>query len=255
MMELIEPLTDSRSDPRSIKDSTLAIWETASGHLLGQFPLPARTCSSIDLSADGGKLAIGLPDGRIWICDFPVLLKGWLAAPAGGNRPAPAELWEKLAGDDAAAAYRAIGQLCEQPDAAVELLRDKLPALKPVVITGAEIEAHIKQLSSDDPVVRREASAWLLRLKPGVHPALRKALDAKPPDEVRARLEILLGAKSSATDKTLRGLRVVQVLERIGTKPARKLLGEMQTWPNQSDVTQAARAALMRLMMPRPAAE
>jgi hypothetical protein len=81
-----------------------------------------------------------------------------------------------------------------------------------------------------------------------VEPALRQALKEKPSAEVRRRVGALLAAlKGVPPPNTLRALRAVWVLERVGTPEARQLLGALAKGAPGARQTVEAQAALARL--------
>ena len=82
-------------------------------------------------------------------------------------------------------------------------------------------------------------------------PHIVKALDNKPPLEVRKRLDDLLLAidqrKGRPSPDELRQIRAVQMLEWIGSADARKLLTDLANGSPVMWQTQEAKAALERL--------
>jgi hypothetical protein len=79
-------------------------------------------------------------------------------------------------------------------------------------------------------------------------PALRKALEVKPSPEMRRTIESLL-EKLAATPSGdhLRALRVIEVLERIGTAEARQFLQTLASGAQAAPLTGEAKAAVDRL--------
>jgi hypothetical protein len=81
---------------------------------------------------------------------------------------------------------------------------------------------------------------------------LREALAGRLSPETRRRIEVLLADGSGATSlspPTLRALRVVQVLAKVGDAPARALLRDLADRPADPWSARAARAALARLSL------
>jgi hypothetical protein len=96
--------------------------------------------------------------------------------------------------------------------------------------------------------VRQKAARELGALGQQGVPALRRALENNPALEVRRRLEALRDdARVVRSSETLRLLRGVQALERMGTKEARELLARMSKGAALAEATVQARAALERL--------
>jgi hypothetical protein len=147
-----------------------------------------------------------------------VLLWGLYGA-AGPERFAAVDLeqnWAALAGDDAAAAFRAVGRFVRQGDRAVAFLATKLA---PAAVDAA---------------------------------ALRRVVaKADAPAEQRRRAEELLGQWDSSPPAAERQtLRAVEVLAHVGTAAARAELARLGQGAEGAAVTVAARAALARLVPP-----
>jgi HEAT repeat protein len=106
----------------------------------------------------------------------------------------------------------------------------------------------IRDLDNDEFVVREKAEAALGRLAEGAAPALRRALDNKPGAEVRRRVTGLLEQLDQGkAPAQLQSLRAIEVLERLGTPEARKVLEELAKGISAARQTQEAKASLDRL--------
>jgi len=81
-----------------------------------------------------------------------------------------------------------------------------------------------------------------------VGPALRAALDTKPPAEARNRIEQLLAriVGPPSAGEPLRILRALAVLEAKSTPAAKDLLRELADGAPEAWLTQEAKAALRR---------
>jgi HEAT repeat protein len=138
-----------------------------------------------------------LPGGRTLVSgswDSTVIL--WdltLKASRSADKPrSPAQLWEDLAGPDAAVAYRAVWGLASEPGRGVPLLREKL---RPVLAwTPARIEKLVADLDDEEFAVRSKAAEALEELGDRAESALRKVLRDPPSAEVRRQAERLLAA-------------------------------------------------------------
>jgi hypothetical protein len=138
-------------------------------------------------------------------------------AEAAREAPAPEKLWEALADEDSATAYRAVRAAANRPSAAI-LLRDRL---KDVVAKDTfnddpqRVAKLIADLDSKTFKVRDQASKALRNLGRLVVPSLRKALKEKTGLESRRRLESLLEAAEKATPspEILRIGRALETLE------------------------------------------
>jgi WD40 repeat protein len=174
-----------------------------------------------------------------------------------GKEPAPrtpekkAEAyWKELGGADAGTAARAMAALEEIPEAAAAVLKARL---KPVEAPPTKrIERLIADLDRDTFEVRQQAHQELSRLGEQAAPALRMALEGKPSAEAAKQAkELLNDLEGPATDpELLRRLRAVEVLERIGTAPARKVLEELAKGAPNARLTREAKASLERWAKP-----
>jgi RNA polymerase sigma factor (sigma-70 family) len=231
----------------------IRVHDLAAGRQVRQFPGHQNWTHGLATAPDGQLLASGSSDSS-------VLLWGLGAPP--GLRPAPRRLlpdrvrlaWEDLAGDDAAAAYRALWDLAGAPAQALPLLKKGLTA--PTAGTDDKrVAALLADLDHDEFAVREQAEAALAKMGPAAAPALRKALAGPPSAEVRTRVERLLKGMAAArpSGEELRRLRTLEVLEQINTAEARRLLEVAARADGGGQVGREARAALARLAR-RPAA-
>ncbi|MCK4627098.1 MAG: HEAT repeat domain-containing protein, partial [Phycisphaerae bacterium] len=136
-------------------------------------------------------------------------------------------LWENLAGDDVANAWRAVRKMATGGDRAVEFLKTHLELPK---ASPGHIGQLIANLDSKKYAVREKATKQLALLGPLAEPALRKALAAKPSPEAQARIKALLKMSSGTfiSRAVLRVVRAISVLEQIDTPTARKFLRELK---------------------------
>jgi hypothetical protein len=106
----------------------------------------------------------------------------------------------------------------------------------------------IADLDSSTTSERDRASEQLQQLNELAAPALRKALESSSA-EVRKRAERLLSRldRPTMTGVDARPIRVVELLEHLGTAPARKLLRELAGGASDSRLTREAAAAVERL--------
>jgi hypothetical protein len=170
-------------------------------------------------------------------------------APAAG-KPSDRELealWADLAGGDAARAYRALRALVAAPEQTIPFLRQHVrPAATP---DPKHLARLIADLDADEFPVREEATRALENLGPPARPALRQALEGRPSDEVRQRIERLLERPegSALPAGELGTWRALEVLEHIGTAEARRVLEKLAAGGAGARPTEGARAALRRL--------
>ena len=213
------------------------IFETLTGVHVHTIP---RTASALAFSPDGDKLAVGADDGSLTL---------WRLNPHPGNaKLLPGDLdklWLDLSASDAKGAHQALWRLIDAPEQALPFLAERL--------TQAELRDPRDIPGLIDIAVHADArcptTLVLVDFRPGVEEPLYEALRGKLPIETRKQIERILAHISehprAATD--LQRLRSVQLLERIDTPPARKLLDKLANGPLAVPITQEARAALGRL--------
>jgi hypothetical protein len=111
-----------------------------------------------------------------------------------------------------------------------------------------QIRALVADLDSDEFSRRKAASARLRELGIGANGVLREALSAGPSPEQRRRVEALLKVlEQPLRGESLREVRAVTVLERIGTAEAVGLLRELAGGDVAAHLTGEAKASLGRL--------
>jgi WD40 repeat protein len=201
--------------------------------------LPASGASTIAFSPDGSRLATAQYDGTVLIWTVPRRVTAW--------RPADADrLWTQLISDDAGKAWQAVWQLLDHPAKATELLAARLRPISEWDDTAEQIS----RLDHPKYPVRERATRELAGRGRDVEDALRAVLKAPRSEEQRTRAEQLLSKIDSAippTGESLRGLRCVWLLERIGSAEAKKILAVLTSGRTGSQVTVEAKAALERL--------
>jgi RNA polymerase sigma factor (sigma-70 family) len=198
--------------------------------------------AGLAFSHDGRRMATGHPDSTILLWDVRL--------PAPRSAPLAARelesLWTDLAGADAAKAWHAVWRMAEAPADALPFLRGRV---RPHPTAPAGVTRQLLADLDGDSFERREAAMKRLKgLGLQAEPALRAALRAKPSPEQRRRIEAVLAALPPAPQPPsaaeLRQLRALIVLERIGSREARRLLEEVAKGPGAARLTRQALAAL-----------
>jgi hypothetical protein len=202
---------------------------------------------AVAFSPESTRLASGSGDGTVLLWDLSGRVRG-------GKLPAvelsPKELaaaWDDLVGADAARAHRAIWALVAARGQTTELLRRHL---RPVpAAEGERVQELLKGLGSARFSERERAAKELEKAGLAMEPALRKVLESPPSLEVRRRMELILDRLAAATPpaEQVRALRAVEVLERLGTAEARRLLEGLARGAPQARLTHEARASRDRL--------
>ena len=229
------------------RDHAVRVWEVATGR--------ERVCFT---GHQGMVRAVAFsPDGRAVVSgsnDTTALVWG-LMSPIPGKRPdrfpgCPKDvkpLWEDLASEDAAKAYRACCALVSAPELSLPFLRENLaPVPSP---DPRRVARLIADLDGEPFSVREKARKELALLGEGVKPALRQALSGRPSPELRRSVEAALLEIESAVPSgdELRALRAVEVLERLGTEEARKVLRDLSRGAAGARQSREAKEALARL--------
>jgi RNA polymerase sigma factor (sigma-70 family) len=236
---------DNGETPSRIQTKDLAVylWDTATGKrraVFGGFDSPV---SALTFSPDGAYLVAGLFDGTIL---------AWEMAEAIPKVPAPKlskdaleARWTDLISDKASQAHQAIGILVASPAQAVPFLRDRLrPTL---AVDAGKIQRWIADLDSDQFAVRESASKELAKIDAQVEPHIRKALKGEVSPETARRLERILSTVDNLDASTVRMIRAVTILERIGSSDARAVLEALAGGAQGSRATEEAAASLQRL--------
>jgi WD40 repeat protein len=186
--------------------------------------------------------------------DFSVLL--WDVAHLDAKKPAAQELtdkqlrvqWERLLSDDPPTAYAAMAALYRSGPSCVPRMKEHIAAT--VERSGGKrVAALIADL--DGPVFsqRNKAARELEYLGQVARPALEKALEARPTLELRRRIEQLIEQIDAQPmpKEQLRLLRVVELLERIGTGEAREVLEHLAEENTPTPASQDAQTTLVRM--------
>jgi WD40 repeat protein len=214
---------------------------------------PNRPVDEVVFSPDGRSLAVvgsnqGPPEGNVLLVyDVSDLVEQERARVAKLYAGDVDRLWADLGGTDSAKATGAFRVLEALPRAdALAFLKERVPL---VVVPGTERVARlIADLDDDAFAVREKARAELHALGGEAEPALREALKGKPSLEQARRVERLLEELKAhpVSGETLRGLWVVEYLERQPTPEARELLRPLAKGAAGAWVTEEAKAALQR---------
>jgi len=231
------------------KDNSVHIWEAATGRLIRRFEGHHSCVGALSFSPDGLSVASGAGDSTILLWDITNRRADgrWYVKPL-----TPRQLdscWTELANEDATKAYDAVWSLVAASEQAVPFLRIHLPPVpRPDAKTIARL---IVDLDSNDFTTRQKATEELSKLGDSIAQDLRRVLENKPSLEVRRRIQQSLDQTRDWTAERLRDHRAVQALEHIGTQPAREVLQALALGAPESQRTEEAKAALLRLSRDR----
>lgn len=138
--------------------------------------------------------------------------------------------------------------MADDPATSVAFLKEQIKPVPPVA--PDRLRSLLTDLDSDQFAVREAAEKRLRTFGERVASSLRAELKAKPSPEKRKRIEEVLAAldaTSTLSGESLRALRAVQVLERIGSAEAQQLLNKLSHGVESARLTQAANESLTRL--------
>jgi WD40 repeat protein len=226
-------------------EGAVLLWDIGTGKELLRLPGHRGPVNSVAFSADGTRLASGSEDTTVLVWDLTRLVRRDQKHQPGLTQEALGKLWEDLKADDARRAYRAVNGLVAHPVQALSLLHARA---RPAVLDRERVRQLLEGLDSPRFATRVEAEAGLLDLGGLVEPELHKVLQGRPSLEMRRRVERILERlrEPFPPREDLRSIRLVEVLERIGSAAARKLLVDLASGSPLSRLTQEAKAALQR---------
>jgi WD40 repeat protein len=234
---------DGRALALAEGDGAIDVIETATGKLRRRLRGHTSTLRSLAFSPDGKRLLSGSEDTTVLVWD---IVRLQAARPTRLPRPQLEALWRALSDADAQRADQAICTLSVVEES-VALFEEHL---RPVpAIDKERLDRLIADLDSDRYAVRQRAQSELRELREQAAKALRQALKEVPPLEARRRMEQLLAELRRPINEPdlLRSLRAVEVLERIGTPQARRVLEKLARGDPEARLTADAKASLDRL--------
>jgi WD40 repeat protein len=224
-----------------LDDPLIRVVEVATGKEVRQFVGHYGQVSALTFGADGKTLISAGWDTTILFWDVAGLTGVAWRDPL--SRTQLEGLWADLASADGPKVHRALCRLVEAPDQAPAFLGERLrPASAP---SPQDLLELVRQLGSARFDVRAQASRALEKAGEAAEPALREALRGRPPLEVRRRVEQLLARLESRPERR-QAYRALQVLERLATPAARRLLGTLASGA-EVGLTREARGCMRRL--------
>ncbi len=224
-------------------DGRILVYSAVSGKELAQWQGKQGPVRSLAFSRDGRFLASGGANGTILIWKVPQDD----SVRAIRNAGEAVSLWQALGATDAAAANRALAGLAAAPAQALPLFKERFRSTK-TPLSPERLARLIADLDADAFKVRERATRELALAGNDAADALRQALDNNPSAESKRRIEDLLARlKPGGYSQRLRLLRAIEVLERIGTPPAKELLRDLAGQPSSDELKEEVQASLRRL--------
>jgi WD40 repeat protein len=236
---------DRRSLAGGDYQTTVYLWETATGQLLRRFTGHHSGVMALIFGGDGRTLISGSGDTTALVWDVTGRVRNgrWQGVHLSGEELQAC--WANLASVAAAEAHATLWKLVAASGQAVALLKDHvrpMPRLDP-----ARASQLVADLNSDKFAVRQKAKAELEGLGDQAEPALREAVAAKLPLESERRVQALLTRLEGWPAEALRIRRALMVLEYIGTPKARQVLETLARGAPRARLTREAQASLDRV--------
>ncbi len=227
----------------------IRIWEVATGKEVQRLEGYRSRVTALAFSPDGRRLASAFQNDSVLIWD----ISRTVAPVAAKQKPIAAKqldkLWADLAAADGARAYAAMSALQEAPQQAVALLARQV---RPVTEAEAKRVRGLLQRLDDKSFRERTTSVKELKaLASQYRNLLKKTLQAPGSLEFKRRLEaILREAPRQLPPETLRTVRAIQTLERIGSPEACRVLTLLAGGAAEAHATRVAQTALHRAAVP-----
>jgi RNA polymerase sigma factor (sigma-70 family) len=236
---------DGRLLAQAAVDHVVNVWDVATGKLLAPFHGHRGAIFSVAFSPDGRRLVTGSADTTALIWDVDGLSAKAAPAPRALAAAEAQSHWHNLAAE-ARTAADAMNALVASPAEAVAVCKEHLRPVPPV--DAAAVSKLIEQFDSTTFKIRDKAQTDLLDLGDVVVPYLEKALARNNPLETQRRLEKIHNklTNPALTGDRLRSARAIEVLERIGSEDARRLLQVLADGAPGASLTTQARASLRR---------
>jgi len=228
-----------------VRGEEIEIWDIAAAKCVKRIKGHEGSLTALAFAADGKRLVTGSSDTTLLL---------WDTSDLRSDKPAPDKLtekqveeaWANLEGNDGAKADKSIRELVGAPEQAAKWLQKNLSPAAPA--DSALVEKWIANLDNDDFETRMKAASELEKLGELAVPALEQTLNSKPSLETQKKIEELIEKTVGGfhTGNRLRLVRAIEVLEKIDTPEARKVLETLAKGAAGALPTREAQAALER---------
>jgi WD40 repeat protein len=195
-------------------EQIITLWETETGRERGHFLGHTGCTNSVAISADGRFVVTGAGDttALVWDATRPQTRNSVIRRELADADLAACFI--HLAGGDAEQANASLWALINAPEKTVSFLGDQRSLFARADVQA--IQRWIRELDSNTFAKRERASEELGLILDEAEPHLKKALENKPSEEVRRRIELLLQERSTGlAGRELQRFRVIEILEHI----------------------------------------
>jgi WD40 repeat protein len=226
------------------EDGVVQVWDRVRGTELQRFEGHRGAVTSLAFSHDGKRLVSGSRDTTALIWDVVTSSQVRRNTPATERME---QLWAALANADGSVAHPAIAALVDSPSETVAFLRLRLK--QAAAVEPQQLTRLVAALEDEQYKVRKDAESELGRIGDQASGALYQALSDSPSLEKERRLKRLVDGLDGPLRQQddVRVVRAVEVLERINTADARRLLDKLTQGDPSARLTREARASLQRL--------
>ncbi|HWY86222.1 MAG TPA: hypothetical protein VNX28_05840, partial [Gemmataceae bacterium] len=225
---------------------TACVWDLVAGKEIARLTGHDGNVTTMTFAPNAKTLATGSADTTVLIWDVAAFLKDRKAATTVLTEADAEAHWKILAGENEAEAHRAIRALAAVSSQALPFFTKRLKPVAPVDKT--EVAKWIVDLDSDKFPVRQAAIKALEMVDAQALEPVQKALKGNTSLETRRRLEQILNTVSDRPNPvTLRAVRAIAVLERIGSPEAKAVLEALARGAPGARESEEASASLDRL--------
>ena len=226
------------------RDAVVRLWDATSGRAIQQLSSHGGEINSLAFSRDGRWL-VSTAENTALVWDVEAILRESKFVAANLAEAEMDRLWRDLAATNASQSAAALSRLSQGGENAVAFLLKQLT--KPPAVNTDNIDKLLIDLGNDQFAVRENAMRDLRKIGYLAAPALKQALEKPLAVEPKRRMKILLSELSVPPPAWLQANRGLEVLERIGNRPARTAFVTLAKQAPESWMRLEARQALQRL--------